>query len=104
MINYTIKATGEIFARKTATKRLLDETMEEAGEFALREVRSHTPVRTGLLQSGWTVTPKRFSLDLNNPVFYAPYVEKRFRMIPQTRPKVVAFMRENLSRKIKGVG
>lgn len=59
---------------------VLDEFFDQVDDkFAkafLKQLRAYTPVRTGKLKRGWTVTPDDGGVLVENEVEYASYVEE----------------------------
>ncbi|BAY64983.1 hypothetical protein NIES22_50840 [Calothrix brevissima NIES-22] len=101
MISYNIKAKGSLFSNKNLFKEILRESLNETADWAKSRVKSRTPVITGRLKAGWNTTTNQQSFNLNNPVYYAPYVERRRGMLYKTVPEAESKLISNTERLIK---
>jgi hypothetical protein len=96
MLNTHIKASGPLFNKSITPKKIIQEAIKETADWTQGKLKTESPVRTGKLKSGWTVTPNRSSINVSNSVYYAPYVEKRVRMVAKTIPQVERKLVENV--------
>lgn len=94
MFNYNIKARGPLF--KGLSKNTIQEAIRKTADWTQNKLRTESPVLTGKLKSGWTVTPNSSSFAVSNPVLYTPFVEKRVRMMARTVPQVETQLVKNL--------
>jgi hypothetical protein len=94
MFNYNIKAKGSLF--KGMTKSTIQEAIRKTADWTQNKLKTESPVLTGKLKSGWTVTPNSSSFTVSNPVPYTPFIEKRVRLVAKTVPQVEKKLVENL--------
>jgi len=101
----TIKYYGKLFDNtriSPAITRAVDATKVDA----MKILKGNTPVRTGKLRSGWSVTSKGFGLEYSNQTPYAIYVEmgtKHFApraMLERSIPAISKAFKKNLGKQI----
>ncbi|AUT00896.1 hypothetical protein CLI64_11075 [Nostoc sp. CENA543] len=97
MLRYSVSTRGKIF-EKDITLKVVQESIEATSDWALNRVRSETPVRTGNMRDGWTVTPQRRELFITNDVRYADIVSQRIGLYNRTIPQVEKHLRDELRR------
>ncbi|WP_242028131.1 hypothetical protein [Pseudanabaena sp. FACHB-2040] len=65
-------------------------------------VQAVTPVRTGNLRRGWETRHEGWdTFSFNNPVIYAPYVEKRLGMVSRSQQQIQRHLGNQLGQHIE---
>lgn len=102
MFDYTLTASGPLFNKNGLDlDKLLNKAVDETADWSQNRIRRLTPVDTGALRSGWVVTPTaKLGVRIDNPVLYAPYIERRVGMVSQNIPAIKDRLASNISKQI----
>lgn len=100
MLNTSVKVSGTLFKSKKLTKAILRESLDATASWGLNNLRNLSPVKTGALRSGWYSRYYGDKLQLDNPVTYTKYQEKRFKMVSQTQPQIEKRFIKNIEQRL----
>ncbi|AFY49001.1 hypothetical protein Nos7524_3201 [Nostoc sp. PCC 7524] len=80
---------GPLFEKGIISK-LSGNALNKTMNWGIGRIRGRTPVVTGRLKAGWynSTSNKSLNFEISNPVFYAPFVERRRGMISKTLPEI----------------
>ncbi|ANV88490.1 HK97 gp10 family phage protein [Picosynechococcus sp. PCC 7117] len=102
-MSFTIKTTGKIFKSGfNFEKEIIEPAIDFTALWARATISDRTPVKTGKLRAGWynyMNNPTKATID--NPVFYAKYVEPRRFMVSRSIPEIRKAAALNISKRIK---
>ena len=99
MFNYNIKTSGPIFSNKGfGLDKMLNKAIDETADWSQNRIRRLTPIDTGALRSGWLVSRESIGVRIDNPVLYAPFIEKRVGMVSQNIPAIRKKLASNISK------
>lgn len=99
MFDYNIKASGPLFSSKgLGLEVMLQKALKETADWSQNRIQRMTPVDTGNLRSGWLTTPYKTGIRIDNPVLYAPFIERRVGMVSQNIPAIEKRLASNLSK------
>lgn len=91
-----VKASGPLF-EKDISRRLIRRATRRTAYYAQGKLADRTPVRTGNLRRGWRVE----QAVAFNTVPYAPYVDRRIKLVEKAIPVVKSFFAQALRSELK---
>ncbi|ALF55626.1 hypothetical protein ACX27_26740 [Nostoc piscinale CENA21] len=97
MITSKITFRGRIFERDISNK-IVTQAIDNTSDWAQNRIRAATPVRSGRMRAGWTVTPQRRELFITNNVPYADIVSRRVGLYGKSIPLAEQRLRNELRR------
>lgn len=101
-VRFSFTATGPLHQNpEKHFKIAVTKATQTTAEFGKRVVQADTPVDTGLLKSKWFYVHTGYAkFELANNTFYAPYVEKKFKMLTRNAPLIQKELDRQLDKEI----
>jgi len=103
-IHFSIDMVGPVFNASDATVRgAVAKALRLTGDEGVTKIIPDTPIKTGLLRSGWNTA--RVAWDeylIQNQVFYSPYQERRAGMARVNLPYIKDQLKHNLGQVATG--
>lgn len=97
-----VQLTGPLLTNgPQLTKEIISDSLKETAAFAKGLIAGRTPVRTGNLQKNWETSIYQDRLEVDNPVNYGIYVEKRVEMVKRSIPEIQDHYQQSLSKNFK---
>lgn len=88
--------TGSFTQADKHIRKAISASLDETSEFAKTTFQRLTPVRTGNLKAGWEVEKLGWdSIEVDNPVPYAIFVDSRFAITQKSIPQIEKFFNQS---------